>query len=216
MKAAFARILMAIAASSLGCHRREWAQAMHVEFEEATADGKPLSFALGCLMTAWRQLPAHEEGRFTIASHLLVFVLLLPMAALLLAIVVTNFPNSYVAPIGAFGLLEKIDGQGPLLNEATLSAIPSLAFLVAALATFHLRLAWLVLQHDWSRVASLAPLLAVTTVTLIIFSSVVFACLALPLTQAAALAVELTAVSALARWHARAFGETSNTAIPGY
>ncbi len=215
MKEALARIVMAMAARGLGHHRREWAQAMHMEYEAAVADGKPLSFALGCLATAWRQLPAHDEGRFTIASHLLVFILLLPMAAVLLAIVLTNFPNSYVAPIGIFGLLETIDGKGPLLNEATRSAIPSLAFLVAALAAFHLRLAWLVLQHDWPRVAALAPLLAVTTVTLIIFSSVVFAYYALPLSQAAALAIELTAVSALARWHARSFGETSEVAFPG-
>jgi hypothetical protein len=206
MMAAVARAVMAMAVRCLGDRRREWALAMEAEFEAAREDGKPLSFALGCLTAAWRELPAHEEGRFTIASHVLAFVLLIPTAALLVSSLVTDFPTSYLGRIEGFGLPDVIGGQEPLLNEATRSAVPSLAVLLVALAASHLRIAWLVLERDWARVAALGTLLAAATVTLIIFTGVVFASCAFPLTQAAALAIELASISALARWHARSFG----------
>ena len=195
-----ARAVMALAVSCLGGRGRDWALAMEGEFEAASEDGKPLSFALGCLMAAWRELPAHEEGRFTIASHVLALVLLVPTAALLVSSLATDFPASY------FGLPDSIGGQEPLLNEANLSAVPSLAILLVGLAASHLRLAWLVLDRDWARVAALGTLLAAASVTLILFAALVFATFAFPLAQAGTLAIELTAVSALARWHARSFG----------
>ena len=195
-----ARAVMALAVSCLGGRGRDWALAMEGEFEAASEDGKPLSFALGCLMAAWRELPAHEEGRFTIASHVLALVLLVPTAALLVSSLATDFPASY------FGLPDSIGGQVPLLNEANLSAVPPLAILLVGLAASHLRLAWLVLDRDWARVAALGTLLAAASVTLILFAALVFATFAFPLAQAGTLAIELTAVSALARWHARSFG----------
>ncbi len=103
--------------------------------------------------------------------------------------------------------------QGPLLNEATQSAVPSLAILLAVLTVSHLRIAWLVLERDWAGVAALGALVAAMSVTLVIFSGLVFAYFALPLSQAAALAFELTAISALARWHARFFGDAAHDAI---
>jgi hypothetical protein len=205
MTAAVARAVMAIAVSCLGDRRSEWALAMQREFEAAREDGKPLSFALGCLIAAWRELPAHEEGRFTLASHALALVLLVPMAALLASSIVTDFPNGYLGPIEALGL-PAMGGREPLLNEATRSAVPSLAVLLAGLAASHLRIAWLVLEHDWARAAAIGTLLAAATVTLVLFTGLVFASYALPAMLAAALAVELTAISALARWHARSFG----------
>jgi uncharacterized membrane protein len=176
---------------------------MQTEFEAAREDGKPLSFALGCLMAAWRELPAHDEGRFMIASHVFAFVLLIPTAALLASSIVTDFPHSYLGQVEALGLPGVVGEQQPLLNEANRSAVPSLAILLAGLAAAHLRIAWLVLERDWPRVAALGILLAAATVTLIIFTAVVFAHYAFPLTLAAALAIELTGISALARWHAR-------------
>jgi hypothetical protein len=202
MIAAVSRAVMALAVSCLGDRRREWALAMEAEFEAAMEDGKPLAFALGCLVAAWRELPAHEEGRFTIASHVLAFVLILPTAALL-AGMVADFP---VAQSGASGLLEAIGGREPLLSEGNRSAVPALAALAALLAAAHLRIAWLVLERDWERIAAVGALAAAATVTLVIFSVVVFAYYGSALGQAAALAVELAAVSALARWHGRSFG----------
>lgn len=206
MIAAVSRAAMAIAVSCIGDRRREWGLAMQVEFEAARADGKPLSFALGCLVAAWRELPAQEEGRFLIASHVLALVLLIPTAGLLVSSIVTDFPHSYLGPIQTFGLFDVVGGGKALLNDANRSAVPSLAVLLAALAASHLRIAWLVLERDWARVAALGTLLAAATVTLLIFTAVVFAHYAFPLTQAAALAIELAGIAALARWHARSFG----------
>jgi hypothetical protein len=203
MIAALSRAVMALAVSCLDDDRREWALAMEAEFEAAKEDGKPLAFAFGCLVAAWRELPAHEEGRFTIASHVLAFVLILPTAALL-AGMAADFP---AARSGAPGLLEAIGGREPLLSEANRSAVPALAALAALLAAAHLRIAWLVLERDWERMAAVAALAAAATVTLVIFSVVVFDYYGSALGQAAALAVELAAVSALARWHGRSFGE---------
>ncbi|HEX8215176.1 MAG TPA: hypothetical protein VF582_06855 [Allosphingosinicella sp.] len=203
MIAALSRAVMALAVSCLGDDRREWALAMEAEFEAAKEDGKPLAFALGCLVAAWRELPAHEEGRFMIASHVLAFVLILPTAALL-AGMAADFP---VAQGGAHGLLEAIGGREPLLSEANRSAVPALAALAALLAAAHVRIAWLVLERDWERIAAVGALAAAAMVTLVIFSVVVFAYFGFALGQAAALAVELAAISALARWHGRSFGE---------
>jgi hypothetical protein len=197
---------MALATSCLGEHRREWAFAMHAEFEAASEDGKSLAFALGCLIAAWRELPAHEEGRFIIASHVLACLLVVPAAALIVAGLLTSFPQSYLGQIAADGLLQVSGTQKALLNEANGAAVPPLAALLAFLAASHVRIAWLVLEGDWARVAAAGALIAAATVTLILFTIVVFDYYASALTQAVALAAELAAISALARWHGRSWG----------
>jgi hypothetical protein len=206
MTAAISRAVMALAASCLGEHRREWALAMQAEFEAASEDGKSLAFALGCLITAWRELPAHEEGRFVIASHVLACLLVVPAAALIVAGLLTGFPQSYLGQIGGDGLLQASGAQKALLNEANGSAVPSLASLMAFLAASHVRIAWLVLERDWARAASAGALIAASTVTLILFTIIVFDYYASALTQAVALGAELAAISALARWHGRSWG----------
>jgi hypothetical protein len=209
MIAAVSRAVMALAIGCLGRHRRDWALAMEAEFEAAREDGKPLSFALGCLSAAWRELPAHEEGRFTIASHALAFVLILPTAALLMSGIITDFPYSYLGQVDGYDLLQAAGGQEAVLSEANRSAVPSLAALAVLLAASHLRIAWLVLERDWARVAAVGALAAAATMTLFIFTIVAFTCDASAVAQAAALALELVTVSALARWHARSFGDRS-------
>ena len=197
MTAALSRAVLALAASCLGRHRQQWALAMQAELEAAREDGKPLVFALGCLFAAWRELPAHAEGRFILASHLLVFALLIPAAALPLWSLLTDFPYS---PFGQFG------AQAPLLlSDANRAAVPSLAALLAVLAAAHLRLAWLVLERDWARAGAVATLAAATTVTFLILLAVVFGGGSSAPRQAAWLAAELAAVAALARWHSRSF-----------
>jgi hypothetical protein len=200
---------MALAVSSLGDRRRDWALAMEVEFEAARADGKPLAFALGCLMAAWRELPAHEEGRLKIASHALAFLLILPIAALLASNVLAGFPGSYLGPIGSDGWMDLSGGQTPLLSDGNQSAIPALGTLILLLAGAHLRLAWLVLERDWERVAALGMLITAATMALTIFTSIVFAYCASALTQALILTVELASIWALARRHGRSFGGSS-------
>jgi len=167
---------------------------MEAELDAAAEDGRALGFALGCVAAAWRELPAHEEGRFILASNALALVLLVPAAALLLASVAGDFPFSY---LGAAG------GQMPLVNDANLPAVPPLAALVALLAAAHLRIAWLVLERDWDRVAGAAMLAAAAAVTSVIFTAVAFVDCASAIRQAGTLCVELAAVAALARWHGR-------------
>ena len=149
MTASLSRALMSLAVRCLGHDRRDWGLAMQGEFEAASAEGKPLSFAWGCLAAACRELPAHEEGRFSIASHMLAFVVLLPTAALLVSSLIIAFPLSYLRRLDGFGLLDALGGQDPLLSEANLSVVPLLALLLAAIAATHLRIAWLVLERDW-------------------------------------------------------------------
>ena len=212
MIGALSRAVMALAVACLGDARREWALAMEVEFEAASEGGRPLSFAWGCLIAAWRELPRHAEGRLAIASHVLAFALIIPTAALLVASILGDFPTSYLGQLDAQGLTALTGGPEPLLNDANLSAVPPLAALVLLLAAGHLRIAWLVLERDWSRVAETAALIAAATVTLTIFSFVVFVYSAPALTQAVALAIELTAIWALTRWHARAFAASPEPA----
>jgi len=199
MTAALARALMALACRCLGASRRDWALAMQAEFEAAREDGRPLAFALGCLIAAGRELPAHEEGRFAIASHVLALALILPVSALLLSGLLGAFPHSSLS-------LDEAGGHIPILNEANLSAVPALTVLLTVLVASHLRVAWLVLERDWAGVAAVAALVTAATVTLALFTGVVFGSCAVSPSLAAALAAELIALSALARWHARSLG----------
>ena len=196
------RTLVALAVHCLGDRRREWGQAMQAEFEVADGEGRPLAFAVGCLSAAARELPAHPEGRFAILSHLVALFLFVPAGALLVSSVGIGFPTSFFEVVGAHDLLAAGREQAPLFSEANRSAIPSLGFLVIALAALNLRLAWLALDHDWARLWAVAAMSAAVTVTLVLFTAVVFADYAAAIAHAGVLAVELLALSALARRHA--------------
>lgn len=203
MRAAAARAAMALAVVWLGDRRRDWALAMRAEFEIAAGEGRAMSFASGCLGAALRDLPSHEEGRFAIASHFVALVLLIPTAALLFSSLSGDFPSSY---LGASTPPPSGGGSGAFVNDGNRSAVPPIALLMLGLAGLHLRIAWLVLERDWARVAAAGALIAAATVTLLLFTLVVFAHPASALGLAATLAVELIGVCALARWHVRAFG----------
>lgn len=194
---------MALATRCLGDRRREWAAAMQGEFDAASEDGRPLAFSAGCLWAAWRELPTHEEGRYAIGSHILSFVLLVPTAALLASSIFADFPLSYLRQAGLYALPGAIGRYEPFLSDGNRAAISSLAVLVALLAALHLRLAWLVLERDWTRVVNTGTMLAAVTATLVIFTAMVFADHAATLAHAAVLAVELAAIAALERWHTR-------------
>ncbi len=209
MSGGVSRSFMALAVRMLGEHRREWAIAMQMEYEAASADGKALGFALGCLLTACRELPAREEGRFAIASHILALGIILPVAALTVASVATGFPASYLGHVGVHGVAELGGGQGPILSEGNRFAVAPLALLVIALAALHLRIAWLALERDWTRLAAAGALSAAVTATLLILSLVVFVDAVAALAQVAVLVVELAAASALARWHGQLSSRTS-------
>ena len=197
MIAAASWALMRLAVRCLGGRRHEWALAMQAEFETAVEDGKPLTFAIGCLVAALREMPAHEEGRFVIANYVLAIGLILPITVMMLASIISDFGQS-----GAQDLLPIGSGSGPLLTDGNMAAVPSLTTILLLMGAAHLRIAWALLECDWSRVADTGRMIAALTVTLAMLSGLVFLSTT-GLIHAAVAAVELTAVLVLARWHAQ-------------
>lgn len=202
MSAAVARSVMTLAARCLGDRRRGWALAMRAEFEWALRDGRALGFAFGCLAAAWREMPAHGEGRFALASHAVALGVILPVAALLSSAALLGFPYVDIEGAGVRGVLAGSGGRLFLLNEGSRVAVPSLTLLMLLIAGTHLLVAWRVLERDWERVAASARLGAATTVTLALVSGVAALGTTRMVPLVAVLAIELTIVSAVARWHA--------------
>jgi hypothetical protein len=203
---------MTLAARSLGDSRREWALAMQAEFEAAMDDRRPLAFAIGCLIAAWREMPSQEQGRFLLANYALALGLLVPMAGLQFACAAGS-SYLFAGQAELYSVLAPGGAQDPYLAEAHRSAIPILLALWVMLGSGHLRLAWVVLERDWSRVISAAAFTVAASATLVIFTGVLFlndACVAL---QAVLLAIELGATYASARWHARLFPRTWSASL---
>jgi hypothetical protein len=200
--AALAKAVMSLAISCLGESRREWALAMQGEFGAAIDAGKPLAFATGCLMAAWREMPKHEEGRFVLVNYSLALGLIIPMAALQFACA-AGLSSLFSAKDGLYGVPALGTTQEPYLSWAYLAAQPTLLGLWLLLCILHLRLAWVLLEGDWSRVIRTGSLSAAVTATLVIFNGVMLVVDDRAILQAAVLPIELMAIVASARWHAR-------------
>ena len=196
MIAAASRGLMRLAVRCLGDRRHDWALAMQSEFETAQEDGKPLTFAIGCLVGALREMPAHEEGRFVIANHILAIGLILPVSVMMLSSTISDFgyPGSDVLPVNG--------GNGPLLTDGTRAAVPSLLAILFLLGAAHLRIAWALLECNWSCVEATGRMIAAMTVTLAMLSGLVFISID-GLFHAAVAAMELSAILVVARWHSQ-------------
>jgi hypothetical protein len=110
-----------------------------------------------------------------------------------------GFPEAYFG-IGA--VLPATD-PSPFINEGNRFALPALALLVLLIAALKLWIGWLALDRDWVRLRAAAALTAAATVTLVLLSGLVFFDAVAGLAQVALLAVELTAMAGLARWHSR-------------
>ena len=202
MRAAAARALMFLARCCLGEDRRNWALAMEGEFEAAAQKGEPLAFAGGCLIAAWREMPRHEEGRLVLANYTLALGLLIPMGVLQFAWAI-GFPNLFPGQDGPYRILSGGGPQGLFLADAHLAARPALFVIWLLLGIGHLRLAWVLVERDWSGVIKVGAAIAAATVTIFIFSEVMFFDVASLIPQAAALAIELALILAMARWQAR-------------
>jgi hypothetical protein len=210
MSATLSRRVLALAVRSLGTRRRAWGQAMQAEFDEAEADGQSLRFALGCLLTAWRTMPDHAEGRYVLASHALALVVLLPMGTLLATAALSGFPI-VEASDGAVGFLRGSGTFRLLLDPGTQCLGPAMLLLVLLLAGCHALMAWWLLERDWRRIGTATCFCAAVMVSLMIL----MACAALhlgELTQPlAGLAVECGALAALASWHGQGFGGVTDS-----
>jgi hypothetical protein len=192
---------MVMAVLCFGDHRREWALAMQAEFEVAADEGEPLKFALGCLAGALREMPFHEEGRFALSNHLLSVGVVIPMAVLLLASVVLGHPFLALDETGAGGIMLSGTPTFPIVpaNRPGLQQMTGITF---ALGLGHLYMAWAMLDRDWTRVAVAGRFGASAMITIVIFTGVLFLDDTCALPQAVAIAIELTAIWSLVRWHA--------------
>jgi hypothetical protein len=199
MTATLARAVLTVAEACLGDHRREWAMAMRSELDAAIDDGKPLTFALGCLIGAVRDLPKHAEGRFMLTSHA-VALGLLPAAALLMVGTAAGFPFLPSGHAGVAGWFAGAGGHQPLLTPWNRGFAPALAVLVWGIVAGHLLMPWFLLERDWTRVATLARVNSAAMVTLFLFTGVLFLDMAFLLLPATGLAIELLAVWHLHRW----------------
>lgn len=183
MNAALSRALVALAVRSLGDEQSDWGRAMEAEFESALDDGRPLAFAVGCLVGSWRRMPASEEGRFMLAGQIVALGLLVPAAAML---VWQTLTDRIVAP-----------------SPGNLCALPALAAVSLFLAAGHVRLAWLVLDRDWDRATRLGMLNAASSTTLVSVAGAMLLCDLRLLLDASITAAGLGAVAVLAQWHAQ-------------
>lgn len=202
MTANLAHAVMTLAEACLGDHRRDWALAMRSEMDVAIDDGKPLSFALGCLIGALRDMPKHMEGRFALTSHA-VALGLFPVTALLILGTAAGFP---FLPWGHGGISGWLAGSGeplPLLTPWNRNFAPILGLSIWALIAGHLVMPWLILERDWTRVATLARVNSAATVTLFLFTTVLFLDVGFMVLPMVGLAIELLASWFLYRWHAR-------------
>jgi hypothetical protein len=207
--AAVARAVMILASRCFGERRRTWAMAMQAELEVAIEDGQPLTFAIGCLASAVQEMPAHSEGRFTLAVHAIVFGLMIPAAGLLVSATLLGFPSLFSGHVGINGWLAGGEAVTSLLNPSNHSAVPALALLVLALVSGHLVMPWFVLERDWRRVVVLGRLNVAATATLLIFTGILFLDETFMLLPVAGLVIEWSAIAALSRWHGHLSLETA-------
>ena len=204
MTAKLACAVMRLAEACLGDHRHDWALAMRSELDVAIDDGKPLTFALGCLTSAVRDMPKHAEGRFMLTSHV-VALGLFPIAALLIVGTGSGFP---FLPSGHAGIAGWLAGSGEpssLLTPWNRNFAPALAVLIWGLVAGHLLMPWFILERDWTRVGTLARVNGAATVTLLLFTTVLFLDIAFMVLPLAALAIELLAIWQLYRWQTDLF-----------
>ena len=168
MRIRFATTLLAIAARTLGDDGRAWAEAMAGELDAAIEDGRPLSFAVGCLVAAWRELPRHSEGRLALASHALAIGLIVPVAAVSLWIGMLGYPYFSLGNVDLWGFLAGRSEQIPLLIPGEVAMAPALTMIVLLQVAGQLLLAWFLLEKNWDRVEAISGFNAATLTTLTI------------------------------------------------
>ncbi|MCW3848548.1 hypothetical protein OF829_15035 [Sphingomonas sp. LB-2] len=205
MRAAVSRALMAMAAACMGEGRRGWATAMRAEFEMAEQAGDGLRFAIGCLAAAWRGMLTREEGHFILTSYALVLGLMIPMAAVQIGCALLGLPYLYPGTMGVPVAMLKGGAHEALLRSVYLNGLPSFTFLLLVLGAGHLRLAWAMLDRDWSRVLRAAAAMLAAALTLVLVMSAFFLDSSRALLQGGLLAVELATVAVVARWHGQLF-----------
>ena len=201
MKEKLARTILALAARTLGTRRHDWAQAMQSELDAAVEDGRPVLFALGCLVAACRQLPRQPEGRLALASHALALGLIVPLAAVSLWIALLGYPYLSFGDVDIWSFLAGRSEQIPLLVYGETGMAPAMTMIVLLQAAGQLLLAWFLLEQDWDRVEAVGGFNAATLTTLAIVMGLLTLLDITILLSAALLITETMAVLSLAWWH---------------
>ena len=197
-----ARAVMKLAMAGMGSHRSDWAAAMRAEFAMASDAGEGLSFAFGCLTTAWRELPSHHEGRLALSRYTFALGLVLPAAAILLAGLWFGYPwvePPYADGIASFARMHT--GLPTIAWAGNAFAIPALSTLLFVRVIGLLLVAWFVADADWNRAGAIQRADAAATTTLALFAGAVvadFTCVVVPLL---ALGIEVLSIALLRRWH---------------
>jgi hypothetical protein len=200
MRVTVSRALVALAARSLGPSRRVWAEAMEAELYTAIEDHRPLVFATGCLLAAWRELPALPEGRLTLARHALAIGLIVPVAGLSIWAALLGYPYLAFGHVGMSGFIAGRSDQIPVFTVGQWAMAPSLTLLLLLQSAAQLFLAWFLLDQDWARVAAAGQLIAATLMTELIVTSLLTIVDTSILVPVAVFATESLALLALARW----------------
>jgi hypothetical protein len=205
MKTLLPRAIMALAICCLDESRHEWSIAMQAEYEIAVGEGASLSFAVGCLVAAWREMLTRREGRFTLTSYGLALGLMIPMAAVQIGCAVLGLPYLYPGQEGLPGALLLGGAQEVAMRSVYQAAVPAVAFLLMLLGLGQLCIAWAMLERDWGRVTRIGMLTLAAAATLIIFMSALFLDCSQALLQSVVLLIELATIWMVARWHAQLF-----------
>jgi hypothetical protein len=202
MTSPIGRAVMALALCCLDASRRDWASAMEAEFVAAQAEGRGLSFAFGCLTAAWRQMFASEEGWQTLTSYALILAIMLPMAALQIGCALFGFPYLYPGHSGMPGAMVDLPYYERQMRGVYQAAVPALAMLMFLLGAGQLRIAWAMLERDWTRVRRLSLMSLAAAVTLIVLMYLLLLDGRQALLLAGILAIELGSLIMLAAWRA--------------
>lgn len=171
MMTALSRMLVALAAQSLSSRRRDWADAMQGELAAATADGRPLGFACGCLWAAWRTLPGEREGRIAIGAHALAIGWIVPTAAVSLWSAWLGLPYLGLGRVGFRGFVAGHSDQLPLLHAGNWCGAPALTLLLLLWTAGHMALAWFLLERNRSAACAALQLNAAALTSLAIVTA---------------------------------------------
>ncbi len=202
MTMSLSRAIMALATACMGENRRGWSLAMRAEYDVAAADGHALSFASGCMMAAGREMVVSAHGRFALVTHAVALGIMVPMAALQIGCAVLGLPYLYPGLQGLSGALLVGGAHEALLRSVYLGAVPSLALIQAMAGIGHLRLAWLLVERDWSGAFRWAMWTLAAATALVLFMGVLFLDSRQALMQAGIIGIELAILTITRRRHA--------------
>ncbi len=200
MIAGTARRVMILALRCLPRDGGEWGPAMLAEFNMAYRDGKPLGFAIGCLIAAWRRMPFHPEGQIALVTHAFVLGSILPIAIYHFGCAVSGARFMLSGSDHYHTMLMASGFHGHVLANVYVSAIPTLTFLLLLLGSAHLAVAWFVLDGAWRRAAMLWLTATIIAALIVEIINTVVSNGDGTAIQFAASAIELAAIPLLAMW----------------